>query len=112
MATARTKKAALAVARPPEKKWGPFHGGVSVCVWLNEVETEQGIRFYRSITISPRRYVDPKNGQWRDAGSLRPADLPSLVLALQAAHDYAANTPLPGDQVDNEHIEESETNQA
>ena len=107
MGTPRSKKGAVAVARPPERKWGPFHAGVSVCVWLNEVETAEGIRYYRSVTISPRRYCDPK-GQWKDAGSLRPVDLPSLILALQAAHDFVSNTPLRGEQVDGEILEESE----
>jgi hypothetical protein len=102
------KKASPAVPRPPERKWGPFHAGVAVCVWLNEVETAEGIRFYRSITISPRRYRDPKNHEWKDAGSLRPADLPSLILALSAAHQYVVDTPLPGEQVEGEILEDHE----
>jgi hypothetical protein len=30
-------KAKRAASRPryPEKKWGPFHGGVGLAVWLN-----------------------------------------------------------------------------
>src|SRR2546423_752213 len=73
------------------------NAGVSICVWLNEFATTHGIRYFRSITISPRRYLDEKDGKWKDAGSFRPADLPSLVLALSAAHDDVANTPLPGE---------------
>jgi len=38
MAT-KAKRSASA-PRHPEKKWGPFHGGVGVAVWLNEVQTE------------------------------------------------------------------------
>ena len=47
MATKTTKRTP-APPRRPERKWGPFHGGVSVAVWLNEVETETGNRFYRT----------------------------------------------------------------
>ena len=84
MATKNAKRSVL-VPRRPERKWGPFHGGVGVAVWLNEVETEEGKRFFRSITIAPRRYIDPKTGRWEDASSLRTTDLPSLILALDKA---------------------------
>ena len=97
----KNKKAAAA-PRYPERKWGPFHGGLSVCIWLNEVDDDGAKRFFRSVTVSPRRYLDPKTGQWVDAGSLRPADLPSLILALEAAHDFLASTPLPGQPVESE----------
>src|SRR5881227_1141511 len=82
--------------RYPERKWGPFHGGVGVAVWLNEVETADGKRWFRSITIAPRRYLDDKTGKWENASSLRTTDLPSLILALEAAHAYVSSTPLPG----------------
>src|SRR5437763_8534080 len=94
MAT-KAKRSASA-PRHPERKWGPFHGGVGVAVWLNEVETDEGKRFFRSITIAPRRYLDDKTGQWEDASSLRTTDLPSLILALEAAHAFVSSTPLPG----------------
>ena len=29
-------KRSVSAPRRPEKKWGPFHGGVGVAVWLNE----------------------------------------------------------------------------
>lgn len=32
----------------PEKKIGPFAGGVGVAIWVNEVETENGTRQLRS----------------------------------------------------------------
>ncbi len=51
----------------PEKKWGPFHGGLGLAVWLNQVDTPDGTRYFRSITIAPRRYRDPKTGEWKDA---------------------------------------------
>ncbi len=80
MAT-KAKRSASA-PRYPEKKWGPFHGGVSVAVWLNEVQTDAGPKFFRSVSVQPRRYRDKKTGIWKDAGSLRPTDLPALMLGL------------------------------
>lgn len=69
----------------PEKKVGPFAGGIGVAIWHNTVETENGPRELRSITISPRRYRDRESGEWRDASSYRPADLPALIFALHVA---------------------------
>src|SRR2546426_32045 len=98
----KPKKAAQATPRRPEKKWGPFPGGVGVAVWLNEVETEQGKRFFRNISIAPRRYRDSKTGEWEDSGSFRPQDLGVLLLALEAAQAFIATTPLPGRPADEE----------
>src|SRR5712675_1350906 len=100
MAT-KAKRSASAPRRP-EKKWGPFHGGVGVAVWLNEVQTDAGPKFFRTLTIQPRRYRDKKTGVWKDAKSLRPTDIPALLLALDAALQFAAHTPLPGQPVDDE----------
>ena len=104
MSTKTTRKAPAPPSKRPERKWGPFHAGVAVCVWLNEFATANGLRYHRSITISPRRYLDEKDGKWKDSGSFRPADLPSLVLALSAAHDYVSNTPLPGEGMDGDEV--------
>ena len=41
-------KRSVSAPRRPEKKWGPFHRGVGVAVWLNEVQTAAGPRFFRS----------------------------------------------------------------
>jgi hypothetical protein len=84
MSTAPTKRE-TSVPRHPERKWGPFHGGVGVAVWLNRVETDDGPRYYRSVTIAPRRFRDKQTGEWKDAGSLRSTDLPALVLGLEKA---------------------------
>ena len=94
MATKTTKRTVTAPRRP-ERKWGPFHGGVGVAVWLNEVETAEGKRFFRTVSIAPRRYLT-KTGNWEDASSLRPTDLPALILGLEAAHLFMSSTPLPG----------------
>jgi hypothetical protein len=104
MSATKTKRKPAAPRRP-EKKYGPFHGGVGLAVWLNQVEDETGPRFFRSVTINPRRYRDAKTGQWLDSVSFRASDLPALILALEAAHGYMANTPLPGDSVDEEMID-------
>jgi hypothetical protein len=87
-------------------KVGPFHNGLGVAVWLNVVETEQGPRYFRSITIAPRRYRDPKTGEWKDASSYRPVDLSTLVLALEKAQAYIRQTPLPGQPVEGDELEE------
>lgn len=97
----RAKKAEL---RYPEKKWGPFAGGAGVAVWLNEFETEEGTRYTRSITLAPRRFRDPKTKEWRD-GAYRPVDLPSLLLAIDAAHQFCLSTPLPGTPAEPEEVD-------
>jgi hypothetical protein len=82
---AKKRGSITAPPRYPERKWGPFHGGVSVAVWLNEVETEGGVKWFRSVTINSRRFRDKKTGNWKDAKSLRPTDIPALLLALENA---------------------------
>ena len=79
----------------PEKKFGPYPGGVSVAVWLNQFQTDDGPRTIRSVTISPRRYRDNKTGEWKDAPSYRPGDLPALIFALQKALEHTYLVPLP-----------------
>ena len=83
--------------RLPEKKIGPFAGGVGVAIWINQVETQDGTRQFRSITIAPRRYFDKESNQWRDAPSYQPADLPALIFALQQAQAFCYTSPLPGE---------------
>ena len=105
MSTTKSKRA-TATPRYPEKKWGPFHGGTGLAVWLNQVETDNGPRWFRSISLNLRRYRDKKSGEWKTATSLRTTDLPSLILALEAAHAYCSSTPLPGQPAEEEHIED------
>ncbi|MBX3415934.1 MAG: hypothetical protein KF708_24850 [Pirellulales bacterium] len=81
----------------PEKKIGPFPGGVGVAIWLNAAETDDGTKRFRSFTLSPRRYRDPESGKWRDAPSYRPEDIATLQFALSQAQAYLLTTPLPGD---------------
>ena len=79
----------------PEKKIGPFNAGIGACVWLNTIETENGQRTVRSITVNPRRYYDRESNQWKDAPSYNPADLPALIFSLQKALEFVFETPLP-----------------
>ena len=74
----KTKKPAVQAPKRPEKKIGPFQHGLAVVIWLNVVETEQGARWFRSVTLAPRRYLSKKTGEWKDAASYRP-----LILAYR-----------------------------
>lgn len=82
-------------ARQPEKKIGPFAGGIGVAIWINTAETADGPRAFRSVTIAPRRYYDREAKEWKDAGSYNPGDLPALIYALAKAQEYVFETPLP-----------------
>jgi hypothetical protein len=84
--------------RQPEKKFGPYKAGIGVTIWLNEVQTEDGPRLMRSITIAPRRYFDREREEWRDAKSYHPHDLVLLLIALQQAIEYVFTTPVPGER--------------
>src|SRR5437870_13211910 len=105
MSTLKAKRT-VRPPRQPEKKIGPFHNGLGLAIWLNTVETDRGPRYFRSITVAARRYRDPKTGEWKDASSYRPVDLPVLVLALEEARRYLASTPLPGQPVEGDEYEE------
>lgn len=74
---------ARTATQQPEKKIGPFPGGIGVAIWLNAIETADGPRRVRSVTISPRRFRDSKTGEWRNAGSYRLTDLTALILGLE-----------------------------
>lgn len=101
MAT-RTKRSNALQPRHPEKKFGPFHGGVGLAIWLNEVSTAEGPRWFRTLTLQPRRYRDKKTGIWKDAKSLRPTDIPALLLAMDAALQFIGSVPLPGQPVEDD----------
>lgn len=92
--SSKTKKREV---RPPELKVGPFQGGIGVAVWLNEIETAEGPKMVRSITLAPRRYRDRDTGEWKDSTSYRPADLTALILALEKAREYCLTKPIPGE---------------
>ena len=86
--------------RGPEKKIGPFPAGIGVAIWLNVVETDDGPKKYRSITINQRRYLDRQSDEWRDSGSYHPGDIPALIFALTKAQEFIFTTPIPGQDED------------
>ena len=88
--------------RGPEKKIGPFPAGIGVAIWINSIQTDEGPRKIRSITLSPRRFFDRDAGQWRDSGSYHPGDIPALIFALQKAQEYIFTTPIPGQRDEQE----------
>lgn len=89
-------------APPPERKFGPYPGGIAVNVWLNTIETSEGPQQRRAITISPRSFVDRQSGEWRTTYSYRLRDLPMLIFALNRALEYIATTPVPGEEHEHE----------
>lgn len=104
------KKPPATLPRRPEKKFGPFHNGIGLAIWLNRIETENGPRYFRSITFNARRYRDEKTGEWKDAASFRPVDLATLEMALNHARQYIASVPLPGQPVEGEELDEMHPN--
>src|SRR4051812_26368666 len=102
--TAAKPKKAKAPGKPPELKIGPFQGGIGVAGWLNEVQTEQGPKTIRSISIAPRRYRDKQTGEWKDSGSFRPGDLTALILALEKAREHCLMKPLPGESSEDDRL--------
>ena len=109
MSTSSKAKKAQAPRRP-EKKFGPFHNGIGLAIWMNRVDTPQGPRYFRSITFNSRRYRDDKTGEWKDAASFRPVDLATLEMALNYARQYISSVPLPGQPVEGEEYEELHQN--
>jgi hypothetical protein len=81
-------------AKLPEAKFS-YAAGIGCAVWRNTIETADGRREMRSITLSPRRYLDRQTGEWKD-GTYRPSDIPILLVALQRAMEYVYTTPLSG----------------
>jgi hypothetical protein len=93
-----TSKASNRSANRPEKKIGPLPGGLGLAIWLNSIETENGPRKVRSITLSPRRYRDETTGEWKDSSSFQIRDIPALMFALEKAQEYVFTHPLDDDQ--------------
>src|SRR5688500_2010332 len=81
----------------PEKKIGPYPGGIGVAVWINTIDTEHGPKQVRSVSISPRRYRDSQTGEWKDAAAYRPGDLPALIHALLKAQEFCFENPIDGE---------------
>jgi len=92
----------------PEKKFGPYAGGIGVAIWCNTAETDDGPKQFRSLSISPRRYRDEESGKWRDSSGFRPSDIATLQFALSQAQAYLLTTPLPGAAEDGQAEEPSD----
>jgi hypothetical protein len=84
------------LVKRPEKKIAPYGNGLGVAIWINEVESDGGVRLVRSVTINPRRYLDRDSGEWKDSGSFNVADIPALIAVLQKAVDFCVSTPISG----------------
>jgi hypothetical protein len=98
-----SEKGSTATPRGPEKKIGPYPGGIGAAIWMNTIENEDGsTRKVRSVTISPRRYFDRKAEEWKDSTSFWAGDLPALIYALQKALEFVSTTPIPGQTNDDE----------
>ena len=93
-ASQTTQESSKKSKKQPEKKIGPFAAGIGACVWINTIETENGPRTVRSITVNPRRYFDRETNEWKDAPSYNPADLPALIFALNQALEHCFTVPL------------------
>ena len=83
---------------PPEMKFSV--GGIGVAVWLNTVDTDQGERSFRTVTVAPKRYFDKTSGEWKNGTGFHPNDLPALIFCLQKTLEFAFTTPLPGQEAE------------
>jgi hypothetical protein len=65
-------------------------GSVSASVFANEIETEGGKRFVRSVSLQ-RRYRDDKDGKWKSSTSFGLGELPQAMAVLDLAMKYVAS---------------------
>lgn len=96
----RPKSSRQPAGNRPEKKIGPYPGGIGVAIWTNTIQTDDGTRQVRSVTLSPRRYKDAQSGQWKDSSSYQVGDLPALIFALQKALEHCYTNQLAGETSD------------
>ena len=82
----------------PEHKVGPLANGIGAAIWINLVDTDNGPKHFRSISIAPRRYFDEESKEWKTASSFNTSDLPALIYALQKVQEYVLTTPLPSQE--------------
>ncbi len=76
--------------KAPVTSFGPYSSGngnsIEVAVWINEIVVEDDRKVnVHAITFS-RNYRDGDG--WKKVKSLRPADLPVLVYALNKAQEW------------------------
>ena len=89
MSKAETKEK-TASNKAPVATFGPYASGngnsIEVAVWSNEIVVDGDRKVnVHSISFS-RNYRD--DGGWKKVKTLRPADLPVLVYALNKAQDW------------------------
>lgn len=61
-------------------------GGIQVAVWENQVVGRDGNKETMHNVTVERRYKD-KGGNWKGTSSLRMADVPKAILALNKAYE-------------------------
>ena len=70
-------------------------GAVSASVFVNEIDTENGKRRIRSVSLQ-RRYRDDSDGEWKSSNSFGLGELPQalavLDLAMKHVVEQEANT--------------------
>ena len=64
-------------------------GGIQVAVWENRVVGRDGDEEKMHNVTMERRYKD-KRGDWKSTSSLRMADVPKAILALNKAYESMA----------------------
>lgn len=74
----------MAETNKPEKKFS--FGGITATVWKNTIKGPNGDFDVRNVDIQ-RSYKD-KDGNWQNSPSLRQADLPKAMVALQKAYEH------------------------
>jgi hypothetical protein len=79
----------------PEVQIGPVGPGIKVAIWRNMIDTPDGPRYVRQLTLSARRYQDKRTGEWKDAAGYRLSDIPYVLHVLQRAQSYCFTHPLP-----------------
>lgn len=65
-------------------------GAVSASVFVNEVDTENGKRRIRSVSLQ-RRYRDDSDGEWKSSNSFGLGELPQAQAVLDLAMKHVAN---------------------
>ena len=79
-----------ALNKAPVAKFGPYSSGsgnsIELAIWSNEIVVDGGQKVnVHSISFS-RNYRD--NDGWKKVKTMRPADLPVLVYALNKAQEW------------------------
>lgn len=63
-----------------------MRGLITVTVWENKIQREDGSSFTARTASLNRRYKD-QNGEWKSTSTLRESDIPKAILAMQRAYE-------------------------